>query len=269
MITLTPRGADVTFDAAGVPLHAFAALGEAEIARLQVQSGNRRVALGELLHVRGERTDRILVEGATPAMHGLGTGLRHGELVIEGDTGDRTGAGLAGGSIHVRGHVGHAAGLSMGGGTLLVDGRAGDHFCAAAPGARRGMTGGEAVVRGGTGRGSAVRLRRGLVVVGGPAGPELARDILAGTVVTLGPVDGTPGEASRRGSIVALDTIRIPRTYRYACAFEPVWVRVLLRHLIRRFAVPVRPEALDGPYRRYCGDVGSPGKGELLVQGLA
>jgi len=269
VITLTSRGSDVGFDAVDLPLHAFVGLGEAEIARLPVLAGSIRVPLGELLHVRGEREDRIVVVGATPAMCGLGTGFRHGELIIEGDAGERTAAGMIGGRIHVRGNVGQATGLAMQGGTLLVDGMAGNHFCAAAPGSRRGMTGGEAVVRGSAGRGCAVRMRRGIVVVGGPAGPELARDILAGTVVTLGSVEGMPGEASRRGSVVALDAVAIPHTYRYACTFEPVWVRLLLRHLIGRFAVAIRPEALEGPYRRFCGDMGTPGKGELLVLEVA
>lgn len=264
MITLRPRATDISFDAAQLPLHDFRELSQVAIERLPVVVDNASIQLGDLLQVQGERSDRIRIEDVTAGMHGLGSGLRHGELVIDGDAGERTGAGMSGGRILVHGNVGDAAGLGMQGGSLVVEGNAGHYFAAAAPGSRRGMKGGEAIVRGSAGREAGARARRGTVVIGGHAGPGLARDIIAGTVLVLGPIDGPPGEGSRRGSVVAFDEVQVPATYRYACAFEPVWLRVLFRHLERIYHLPPAPGA-DGTWQRFCGDVGSPGKGELLV----
>jgi hypothetical protein len=41
-------------------------------------------------------------------------------------------------------------------------------------------------------------------------------------------------------------------------------VRLLLTYLRRQYGVAVDDRALDGHYRRYCGDAGDPGKGEIL-----
>jgi formylmethanofuran dehydrogenase subunit C len=126
------------------------------------------------------------------------------------------------------------------------------------------MTGGEIVVDGAAGADVAARARRGLVVVGGSTGPDTARSMIAGTVVVIGRTGPHPGRGSKRGSIVALDGIDVPSTYIYACTFEPPHVRLLLTYLRRTFALTVPESAVDGVYRRYCGDAGDPGKGEIL-----
>jgi hypothetical protein len=42
-------------------------------------------------------------------------------------------------------------------------------------------------------------------------------------------------------------------------------VRLLLTYLRRRYGLSGGDDALDRRFRRYCGDAGEPGKGEILV----
>jgi hypothetical protein len=52
-------------------------------------------------------------------------------------------------------------------------------------------------------------------------------------------------------------------TFRYACTYRPSFLPVCLRGLKGHgFSVPKRLEA--APYRRFTGDVGGLGKGEIL-----
>jgi formylmethanofuran dehydrogenase subunit C len=173
---------------------------------------------------------------------------------------------MATGRIDVLGDVGHEAGMAMAGGILHVSGNAGDRFCAAAPGASKGMTGGEAIVLASAGREAGARARRGLIVVGGDTGPQAARDIIAGTVIVLGRTGADPGLGSKRGSIVAVGGIDVPSTYQYACTYEPPYVRLVMTYLRRSYELAIGDEVVTGGYRRYCGDAGDPGKGEILVR---
>ncbi len=264
-VTLTLRGpVTAPLEASGLVLGQFTDLDEAAIAKLEVRSGRESVELGELFIVRGGRSANVRIEGTLGNVHGLGTGFATGELLIEGDVGDRTGACMTGGYLRVVGSVGHDAGLSMRGGTLRIDGNAGDRLGAAGPGARRGMSGGEIIVCGSTGHEAAMRARRGLIVIGRTTGADLARDIIAGTVVAFGQVGPEPGRGNKRGSIIATGGVDVPSTYRLACTFEPPFLRLLMTYLARRFAWKIRDDIAYGRYRRYCGDAGMPGRGEIL-----
>jgi formylmethanofuran dehydrogenase subunit C len=182
-----------------------------------------------------------------------------------GNAGRRVAAGMSGGLVEVLGSVGDAAGIAMQGGALRVRGDAGDDLGAAEPGVARGMAGGEIVVRGSAGASAATRLRRGVVAVAGDLGARGGEGMIAGTLLVLGRSGPGAGRGSRRGSIVACGAVEIPVTYRYACTFEPAWVRMLLTWLHRHHGLPLVDAMRDGHYRRYCGDAGPPGRGEILV----
>ena len=53
-------------------------------------------------------------------------------------------------------------------------------------------------------------------------------------------------------------------TYWYACTFRPPHVRLTMTYLRRRYGVAIDERVVGGRYRRYCGDAGNPGKGEIL-----
>jgi formylmethanofuran dehydrogenase subunit C len=245
-ITLTLRAPlEHVLELDGIHPARVAGLAEKEIASLPVWLGGREVQLGALFAVQGERTMYIRIEGDLARA-------------------TRVGAGMSGGRIDVVGNVGDEAGMAMAGGLLHVSGNAGDRLCAATPGASKGMTGGEAIIRGGAGREAGARARRGLIVIGGDTGAQPARDIIAGTVVVLGRTGDAPGLRSKRGSIVAVGGIDIPSTYQYASTYEPPYVRLLMTYLRRTYALAISEEVATGPYRRFCGDAGDPGKGEIL-----
>jgi formylmethanofuran dehydrogenase subunit C len=176
----------------------------------------------------------------------LAVGLVEGDVVVDGDLGRDAGAGMAGGSLEVKGNAASGVG-------------------GAAPEGRRGMTGGEVIVRGSVGSGAGTRMRRGLVVVGGDAGADAGFGMIAGSIVILGSAIGEVGLWSKRGSIVALGAVKVPVTYRYACTYYPVHVRVMLRRLRARYSLPLENQHVQGLYRRYSGDLADIGKGEILA----
>ena len=265
IVRLTLRTAiDQPIEIDGLTPDRTANLTEAEIAAVSVLAGSDCAALGDFFTIQGERSDRLHIEGDLRNVDGLGAGTANGELLVHGSAGRRVGAGMAGGWIDVRGDVGDEAGLGMHGGALRITGDAGDRLGAAPAGAAKGMRGGEIVVNGSAGADAAARARRGLIAVGGNVGADAARAIIAGTLVVFGGIGANPGRGSKRGSIVALGDIDIPSTYEYACKYQPTYVRMLLTYLYRRYGMASPNGVLDGPYARYCGDAGTPGKGEIL-----
>jgi formylmethanofuran dehydrogenase subunit C len=264
-VILTRRGASTgPVDASALRFERFIDLAADDIARLTVLVGRDVVALGEFFTVTGSHSSTVRIEGALPDVHGLGSDLTSGELIVAGNAGDRVGAGMTGGRIRIVGDVGHDAGMSMRGGVLRVDGDAGDRLGAALPGARRGMSGGEILVSGSAGSEVGARARRGLIAIGGDAGSDLARDIIAGTVVVCGSIGSRAGAGSKRGTVIAAGSVDVPSTYRFACTFEPPLVRLVMTYLVRQHGFGVAERIVSGRYHRYCGEAGAPGRGEIL-----
>jgi formylmethanofuran dehydrogenase subunit C len=67
-----------------------------------------------------------------------------------------------------------------------------------------------------------------------------------------------------RGTIVALAPIRLMPTFSYACAYNPVFLRLYARHL-QPFGFRIPVEVREGAYQRFTGDTSVPGKGEILM----
>jgi hypothetical protein len=89
--------------------------------------------------------------------------------------------------------------------------------------------------------------------------------MIAGTLVVLGRTGDAPGRGNKRGSIIAAGGIDVPATYRYACTYHPPHARLTMVYLRRRYGLSIDDTLTTGPYRRYCGDAGDPGKGEILA----
>jgi formylmethanofuran dehydrogenase subunit C len=265
VVTLSLRAPlDAPLEVEGVAADRLAGLHEREIATLPVWFGARAAHLGDFFDIRGGRSSRVRIEGPVSGVDGLAAGTAGGELLIDGDAGRGVGARMTGGSVEVLGSVGDDAGVAMAGGELRIAGAAGDRLGGAPPGASKGMTGGEIIVHGSVRDDAAALARRGLVVVGGDVGNYAARAMIAGTLVVFGRTAAAAGRGSKRGSIVAVGGIDVPATYRYACTFQPPHVRLMMTYLRRRYQLAIDERVLDGRYRRYCGDAGHPGKGEIL-----
>jgi len=219
----------------------------AELARRPVViAGRGPVPLGDLCDLSGEPNGSLSLTGEWTRATRVGAGLTEGTVVVDSDVGDEVGIGMSGGSIEVRGSAGARAG-------------------AAAPEARRGMTGGELVVHGSLGREAGALMRRGLLVAGGSVEDHAGVGMIAGTIVAFGSVANPAGLWSKRGSLVALGELTVPATYRYACTYQPVHLRLMLSRLMTRYSLPVEGRHLTGFYRRYSGDLAELGKGEILA----
>ena len=265
VVTLTMRdGIDESIELDGITPDRVGSLEQSEIAALPIRIGRRAAHLGDLFTVRGGRAVRMRIEGELHRVDGLGAGTAGGEMLVDGDVGHRLAAGMRSGWIDVRGNAGNDAGVAMQGGALRIIGNAGDRVGAPLPGASKGMTGGEIIVNGDAGADAAARTRRGLIVVTGAVGPQAARAMIAGTLVAFGRILGPAGRGSKRGTIVAFGDIAVPETYRYACTYQPAYLRLLLTYLRRRYGVSVEDDALNGRFERFCGDAGEIAKGEIL-----
>ena len=190
-----------------------------------------------------------------------------GELIIDGDAGDRVGAGMTGGlGGRARQRAATTPALAMGGGVLRIAGNAGDRLGAAAPGASKGMTGGEIVVGGSAGSEAAARARRGLVVVGGDAGSYAGAGDDRGHAGRARPHGrrARPSEQARIHHRASAGST-CPITYWHACTFQPPHVRLTMTYLRRRYGLadrrPCRRRRSTGATAATPGDRG---RGEIL-----
>jgi formylmethanofuran dehydrogenase subunit C len=239
----------------------LAALGAAEIERLEVWHGNRRSAVGDLFTVAGAASDDVRIEGDLRRVSGLGTGMAGGRLTIAGDAGPHTGAEMAGGELVVEGDAGDLAGVGMRGGRLVVRGSAGRRLGGAHPGERAGMRGGEILVHGDAGDEAGAGL---LIAVAGRTGDAAGLSALAGTIVAFGALGAHPGAGMRRASIVAMTEPGLLPTYARACTYRPPFLRLLLRRL-RDLGLPVTDAQIEGRYTRWSGDGLELRRGEILI----
>ena len=89
--------------------------------------------------------------------------------------------------------------------------------------------------------------------------------MIAGTIVVFGKMGQNAGGGMKRGSIVSLGgTERVLPTFLYSCLYMPVYLKLYLNYL-SDLGFAVTKEMLNGPYRRYAGDMSALGKGEILI----
>ena len=220
------------------------------------------------LQATGEQAERITFHGDLSQLHGLGRGWSAGLLRLEGSVGDSLGEGMSGGRIEVTSDVGDCLGRGMSGGQIVVSGNAGNHVGGPAPGSLKGMTGGEIFLTGSAGDLVGERMRRGTIVVLGEVGGQVGREMLAGTILLKSAPADLPGVGMKRGTILLLeqdssDTFPGPH-FDYAVRYEPVFIRVLLKHLQKTFDWNEAAN-ISTIWDRYCGDMLEGGRGEILV----
>jgi formylmethanofuran dehydrogenase subunit C len=234
-----------------------------EIAGQSLYHGNRKVQLGEFFQVAENGAD-LVIEGDCSRVKLIGAGMTQGRLLVQGNAGMHLGAGMCGGRIEVTGNVGDWAGAEMRGGEIHVRGSAGHAVGAAYRGSPMGMDRGLIYVAGNAGNEVAAGLRRGLVIIGGDTGDFAGSFMLAGSLLVFGRLGQRPGAGLKRGSIIAFSPVDLLPTYRYACTFRPAWLAALFRSCAA-LGIPVPEGAAAGRYHRYCGDLTTLGKGEILV----
>lgn len=239
----------------------------AEIEQFQVFHGNEKLPLADFFSVIGDAGDgRIEMEGELAGVHWIGAGMTEGAIQVYGNAGRHVGSEMRGGEIHIEGSAGDWVGGEMHGGLIHVRGRAGHLIGAAYRGSRRGMTGGTILIGGEVGNEVGHTMRRGLLVVGGECGDFVGINMIAGTILVLGNCGQRPAAGMRRGTVGLFGSERpkLLPTFRAACWFEPLFMKLLMRQLeALKFRVPEQPAR--GIYELYHGDFLAGGKGEILL----
>jgi formylmethanofuran dehydrogenase subunit C len=244
----------------------IASLTALQVAQLSVPHGNRPAPLGEFFDITGDPSAQdVLIEGDCSRVKWLGSGMKSGRLTIRGSAGMHTGAEMLGGELHVYGATSDWAGAEMRGGRLHLHGDAGHLVGAGYRGARRGMRGGTILVDGNAGNEIGATMRRGLIAVRGSTGDFFGVGMIAGTVLAFGPPGIRPAAGMKRGTVgfFGPPPPLLP-TFRYACTYEPTFLRVYLRQL-QAWGFEVPAGSADRPVRRYSGDLLALGKGEILL----
>ena len=252
-------------DAAGLRPQALAGQSREAILRIALPGWNESFAVGELFSVSGEDAGRVVLEDVQGSLIRVGAGLESGELTVSGHAGDYAGEDMRGGTLVVEGQAGDYLGAGMRAGAISVSGDAGAFAGAGRAGAAQGMSGGSILIRGNAGERAGDRMRRGLLLVEGSVGSYCAARMIAGTLVALGQAGLHTGYLMRRGTVMLADAqLEALPTFNDNGVHELLAIRLLLDSLsaygpaFRRFAKQQR-------FRRWLGDLGCGGQGEILV----
>lgn len=242
----------------------FAGRSHDEVRTLPVILGKRRYRLDEFFEVEGSGSEELEIRGDVGRVKWIGRGMTRGRIAIDGNAGMHLGAYMKGGAIEVTGNVSDWIGAEMRGGIIRIGGDAGGQIGAAYRGSLSGMTGGTILIEGSAGIEVGMRMRRGLIAVKGRVRDFAGLQMKGGTLVLMGGAEIRTGAWMVRGTIISLEPIRLLPTFSYACAYNPVFLRVYAKQLqALGFSLPV--DAREGSYRRYTGDTSVPGKGEILM----
>jgi formylmethanofuran dehydrogenase subunit C len=255
---------EVPLEAALLSPQQLAGMNGGAVAKVQVHHGNRAACVGDFFKVEGKPDDVIHMEGDLANIKHLGSGMSSGHLHIHGNAGAHLGAGMSGGEILVDGNATDWVGPEMSGGRIIIKGDAGHMVGSAYRGSTAGMQGGEIIVHGSVRNEAGHAMRNGLIMVGGACGDFSGVNLLAGTIIVCGEPGIRSGAGMKRGTIIHLHKTEILPTFTYSCMYEPIFIRMLLRHA-RDQGLPVTDKHLAGRYHRWCGDSVEQSRGEILV----
>ncbi len=239
----------------------------AGVERVELVSGNRRIAVGDLFGVVPGDAAEIVIRGSCARLDFIGQGMGDGAITIEGDAGAYLGQGMRGGRLRVTGSAGPFAAAGLCGGVVAIDGDAGDCLGGARPGERRGMSGGLVSVGGRAGERAGDRMRRGIIAVGGNIGAYAGSRMIAGTLLVFGDdVGAYPGFGMKRGTLVVR---HLPQQFlpTFAdCGAHELGFLKLLRHAPSGMGAWAKSlDARGARVRRLVGDAAIDGRGEILV----
>ncbi|MGH8751634.1 MAG: formylmethanofuran dehydrogenase subunit C [Burkholderiales bacterium] len=235
-----------------------------EINMLELHSGNRKIRVTDLFELSGGDARNIIFKKSCEKFDRIGQGMSSGSIEVEGDCGAYLGLGMKNGALGVRGNTGIFAASGMSGGVLHIRGNTGDFLAAALPGDRHGMKGGLVIVSGNAGDRTGDHMRRGALLIEGNAGDYCASRMLAGTIAVLGTVGKLAGFGMQRGTLLLSGIPDLPATFNDCGVHDLNYLPLLIKSwqpLDSKFA-QLAPRAR---VRRYLGDAGNGGKGEILV----
>lgn len=240
-----------------------------EIAALPLAGGDAGLRVGDLFRVSGKADgESLTLRDTTPGLVAIGGGLTGGSLRVEGSVGAHAGRRMRGGTLLIEGNVGDGVACGMRGGLIDVTGSAGDYAGGPTPGDVSGMRGGTLLIGGNAGQRCGDRLRRGLIVVGRNAGDYCASQMVAGTVLVRGSCGAGAGFGMRRGSLLIGQPDEAPSgTFAFTGTYALPFLPLLLRHVAGLKPRWRKSLAPFGNVRRWVGDAGNGGLGEILLPG--
>ncbi|HEX9261374.1 MAG TPA: formylmethanofuran dehydrogenase subunit C, partial [Candidatus Bathyarchaeia archaeon] len=145
MIVLTPlKKFQFPINADCITPEVFEGKTVAEISELPVYEGNKQRKLGDLFTVKEDPTgtSSIIINGDAGEVRRIGTGMKRGEIVVNGNAGMHLGEKMSGGKITVNGDAAGWTGSDMKGGLIEIHGNATDYLASPYRGSTTGMRGG-------------------------------------------------------------------------------------------------------------------------------
>jgi formylmethanofuran dehydrogenase subunit C len=237
-----------------------------EVRLLRIAHGRRQVAIGDLFDVSTGDDDVLRIENATPRLRHLGRKLPGGQLHITGTAGDGVGADMRGGTIVVEGDAGDFVGSGMRNGLINISGNAGDFVGGALPNVSLGLRNGVVRIGGSVGARAGDRMRRGLLIINGDTGEYCGSGMIAGTIVVTGRCAEGVGLGMRRGTVLLTnEPAAIPVTFNPCGTYALAMIELLRRYVATFDQRVARKIGRSTDVRRYAGDRGADGQGELLI----
>jgi formylmethanofuran dehydrogenase subunit C len=233
---------------------------------VKLQYGKRRAVVGDFFAVEGLTDGDISFHNATAKLQRIGHAMTSGTINIVGTAGDELGAQMTGGKIQVDGNASDYVGSGMRGGMIEINGRTGDFTGGALPDSPLGMRGGVICVNQKTGDRTGERMRRGLLIINGDTGRYCGSNMIAGTIVVSGQLGTGIGLGMRRGTLVLFNQpTELTRTFN-DCGPARLAILALLSRYVKTLnrKAYLRLRSID-EVRRYTGDRGCDGQGEVLV----
>jgi formylmethanofuran dehydrogenase subunit C len=240
-------------------------LDNAAIRALPVFLGKRQLRVDDFFDVEGEASEELEIHGDASRIKWIGRGMTKGRITIHGNAGMHLGAFMKGGAIEVTGNASDWVGGEMVNGLIRIAGNAGGQVGAAYRGSMKGMREGTIVIGGNAGLEVGMRMRRGLIIIQGQARDFCGLQMKGGTIILGNGAEIRAGAWMIRGTIISLGAIKLLPTFIRSGAGNPVFLRILARHLRESLALPLPFDTAEGVYERYRGDSSVPGKGEILV----
>jgi len=255
MITLTPlREFRFPIIAESISPDVFSGKSADEIAALGVWEGNKQRELADLFKI--EETPRenpdITINGNVEKVRRIGSGMKSGEIIINGNVGMHLGEKMADGKIIVNGNADGWAGSDMKKGLIEILGNAGPYLASPYRGSSVGMRGGKIIVHGNVGTDVAAFMKGGVIKIHGDSGPFLGFRMCDGVVHVEKNVGNRVGACMTGGKIVVSGMLE----------------EVLPTFTIDSVKAKVKIEEGDsaaGPFYVFLGDLAENGTGKLFV----
>ena len=225
-----------------------------EISALNIWEGNKQKKLGDLFKIEEDasETPNITINGDAAEVRRIGSGMKTGEIVINGNAGMHLGERMTGGKITVNGDAGGWAGSEMRGGLIEIHGNASDYLASPYRGSDAGMKGGKIIVHGNVGSDSAVFMNGGVIKIHGDSGPFLGFRMRNGAIHVEKKASTRVGASMTGGKIIVSGTV------------EEVMPTFTIDSIKPKVKVD-ETETVTGPFYVFLGDLAEDGNGKLFV----